>query len=124
VTAPSAAHTLPPACPPPPAGAAPAGAAPPDPPARALFPGNIARQLRVLLAERGVERVYHSSHADMAVVSLPGVTVWIGPHTLSWPHAEPPGDWPPGDLQGAADHLAHLVASLTPVGVPWEGDGR
>lgn len=135
MTAPTVAYTLPAAHTAPPAHLAspgghpaPAGPPPPRPPAGRPFlgdfPGNAARQLRVLLAERGVERVYHSSHGDLAVVSLPGVTVWIGPHHLSWPSAQPPGEWPPDDLPGAADHLAQLVESQTPAGVPWEGDVR
>jgi hypothetical protein len=69
-----------------------------------------ARQLCVLLRDRGARRMYaFVACGDVAVVSLPELNVWISPAELTWTYHGEPGTWPASDPAGAADHLARTA---------------
>ncbi|HLI75346.1 MAG TPA: hypothetical protein VKV02_00250, partial [Acidobacteriaceae bacterium] len=96
MTAPAASYALPPTPPLPPGvepgpvtvpavSQDPAGArpryVPPDAPGTL---GEAAQHLCLLLGLRDVTRVIHNVLGDRAVVSLPGITVWLTRWELSW----------------------------------------
>jgi hypothetical protein len=79
------------------------------PAGRPLVPGRTARQLYQQLRERGVTGMYVFALPQLAVVSLPTLTIWITSHTLTWTQGILKITWPAGDTAGAADHLAQLA---------------
>jgi hypothetical protein len=76
-----------------------------------MAPRNTARQLCLLLRERGVQGMYANACGNVAVVSLPEFNVWISPSELGWTYHGEPDTWPITDPAGAADHLARLAGS-------------
>lgn len=85
----------------------------PAPPARLALPQvaprNTARELIDYLRGHGVSRIYTFAHDNVANVSLPQLTIWIRPRTLTWTHRGQATTWPVCDTAGAARHLAALV---------------
>ncbi|PSK96124.1 hypothetical protein CLV63_1126 [Murinocardiopsis flavida] len=59
-----------------------AAAPPPPPPSQG--PAETAQALFAALRRAGAVRVYGAVHATVAVVSLPGATVWCRAGELSW----------------------------------------
>lgn len=81
-------------------------------------PGESARQLATQLAGHGLARVYVSALADLAVVSAPGVTVWVTHRAFSWTHHGQTGTWPTHNVPGAARRLAGLAHGQPASAVP------
>jgi hypothetical protein len=74
-----------------------------------VTPRNTARELIDCLRGHGVRRIYTFALDDVANVSLPQLTIWIRPRTLTWTHRGQVTTWPVCDTAGAARHLAALV---------------
>lgn len=79
-----------------------------------LTPADTAGELCLLLKLRDVGRLYHAALPSRAVVSLPGVTVWITPHELYWQQDGQRMTCPVEGLPAAAGHLACLARQADP----------
>jgi hypothetical protein len=72
-------------------------------------PRNTARQLVGHLRGHGLTRIYAAAHDDIAIVSLPEITIWVRPRTLTWTHQGQVIAWLAADTAGAARHLIQLL---------------
>lgn len=82
-------------------------------------PAEVLRALAGLLQDRGLTRLYGSACTMLGVLSVAyGVTVWTDGQRLWWRGRDDETIWPAADPEGAADQLAHLVAST---GIPEDG---
>jgi hypothetical protein len=79
-----------------------------------LLPRTTARQLYQQLRGHGVTGIYAFALPQLAVVSLPTLTIWITSRTLTWTQGILKITWPAGDTAGAADHLAQLAKRPQP----------
>jgi hypothetical protein len=94
---------------------------------RPLLPRNTARQLHQQLRGHGITGMYAFALPQLAVVSLPTLTIWITSHTLTWTQGILKITWPAADATGAADHLAQLAkrpSGLQPAPCPGPGGER
>jgi hypothetical protein len=73
-------------------------------------PADVARDLATLLRSHGLDRLYWSACALIAVISIaPGLTVWTDGHHLTWTQRGTATTLPAGDTHEAAEHLARLA---------------
>jgi hypothetical protein len=102
---------LPPGARPGPITLPPPGPAHPGPPpaARHLATRGTAAQLCRLLHGHGLTGLYSYVLGNVAVISLPHLTIWITPRILTWTHDGQKSTWPAHDTTSAARHLAHLT---------------
>jgi hypothetical protein len=92
--------------------ARPPGPAPASAPAQ-FSPRNTARLLCDQLRMHGLSGLYAFTSGDLAVVSLPRLTIWITTRTLYWTRHGQTTTWPAADTTTAARHLAQLTRTPT-----------
>jgi hypothetical protein len=76
-------------------------------------PATTAQHLYTLLSGNGLTGLYACTYSNVAVISLPKLTIWIRPATLTWTHHGRHTTWPTYDLPGAARHLTRLTQHPT-----------
>ena len=72
-------------------------------------PRTTACLLCTLLRQNGLTGLYAFTFGNVAVVSLPHLTVWINPRILYWTHDGKITTWPACDTTGATRQLTRLV---------------
>ena len=89
---------------------------PPTParPGTRQSPATSAQHLCALLRGNGLTGLYAYTYPNVAVISLPKLTVWVRQATLSWTHHGQLTSWPTSDLPGAARHLTRLYQTAHP----------
>jgi hypothetical protein len=85
------------------------------PPPTRYRPADVVRELVTLLRAHGIDRLYWSGCALIAVISITnGLTVWTDGRYLTWTHQGTPATLPAHDTHTAAEHLAHLAKQPVP----------
>jgi hypothetical protein len=78
-------------------------------------PADIIRDLVTLLQSHGLDQLYWSACALLAVLSItPSLTVWTDGHHLTWTHHGTRTTIPAHDTNHAAQHLARLALQPIP----------
>ncbi|HEX4101802.1 MAG TPA: hypothetical protein VHY21_14895 [Pseudonocardiaceae bacterium] len=73
-------------------------------------PTDVVRELVTLLRTHGLQRLYWSGCALIAVISITnGLTVWTDGRYLTWTSHGTRTTLPAHDTHTAAEHLAHLA---------------
>lgn len=72
-------------------------------------PVTTARTLQDRLKHHGLPTVYSFAYHDIAVVSIPQVSIWIRPTTITWTRHGESTTWPVHDPNGAADYIVTLL---------------
>jgi hypothetical protein len=78
-------------------------------------PADIVRELATLLRGHGLDQLYWSACALLAVISVaPGLTVWTDGRHLTWTRHGTTTTVPVDDTSQAAQHLARLACQPAP----------
>jgi hypothetical protein len=73
-------------------------------------PRDVIRELTTLLRGHGLTGTYYAfAYASVAVLSVPGLTIWTDARTLTWNLDGEQTTWAAEDTTGAAAHLAALA---------------
>jgi hypothetical protein len=73
-------------------------------------PGDVVRELTTLLRGHGLTGSYYAfAYTSVAVLSVPGLTIWTDGQDLTWTLGGEQTTWAAEDTTGAAAHLAALA---------------
>ncbi|MGH3155449.1 MAG: hypothetical protein ACRDNF_02565 [Streptosporangiaceae bacterium] len=73
-------------------------------------PGDVIRELTTLLRSNGLTGAYYAfAFTSVAVLSVPGLTIWTNGQDLTWTLGGEQTTWAAEDTAGAAAHLATLA---------------
>jgi hypothetical protein len=85
-------------------------------------PRDIIRELTTLLRGHGLTGTYYAfAYTNVAVLSVPGLTIWTDARTLTWTLGGEQTTWAAEDTAGAATHLAALAHPRTRAAAPRPG---